>query len=817
MAFDRFLIAPLSTGLQKNVRPWIIMDDAFEFLQNAYVWRGRLKKRFGSRLMGSGWSSSLTEPLFSRLRINLGNTDGSGTIATTVPGSKFKVGQQFSIANEIFTVVVTGSPGVMLTTGSSTVHTYNTTNGAVVINGAAAATPVWFYPAEPVMGFITYTFGSLNNQYSYAYDTQFAYIFSGGFWQRSGDTITPQAIQLHGTDINFVWSCNWTAITAGFFPSIFATNFYIVNPNGLGTLTDDPIWSTRTLATQVNVIWVPFSYSPSAAINPLNVQPTTITRTTDATGTIVASYVQSARLVVPFKDRLLLLNTIENDANGATAWSSGMPTTTGITPANYVTSNNTQYVNRCRFSHNGSPYSHVAWLEPNQVHNFDGTGVAVADGGGFIDAPTEESIVSCEFIKDRLIVYFEGSTWELAYTGNQVLPFVWQKLNTELGAESQNSVVPFDKVILGVSTVGITACNGSNVQEIDDKIPDEVYNIRQESLGIARISSIRDYFADLVYWAYPVNAQNSSQVYPTQVLVYNYLNDSWGINNDTITSFGYFEQQPNLTWATWNTTWEQSNWTWSSASSTTANFRQVIGGNQQGYVFICDTEESRNARNLQITNIVTSGTGVNVTIINHNLQTTNVNSPRTGDFVAIENTQGATLSGAGVYPFRYVDVNTIFINNVTLTGTYTGGGTASRVSNLYIRSKQWNPYIDKGFNLFLSKIEFGVLKTEDGQVTVDYYPSQTELSMLDQGGVLGTDSLMSNGILETSPYNAAFYPLEQEQNMLWHPIYFQSSGETIQILIHMSVDQMGIPQIAFSDFELDGMVLHTKKMSSRLQ
>ena len=56
----------------------------------------------------------------------------------------------------------------------------------------------------------------------------------------------------------------------------------------------------------------------------------------------------------------------------------------------------------------------------------------IADGGGYIDASTEEQIVSAEFIKDRLIVYFERSTWELAYTGNEVLPFVWQKINTEL-------------------------------------------------------------------------------------------------------------------------------------------------------------------------------------------------------------------------------------------------------------------------------------------------------------------------------------------------------------------------------------------------
>src|ERR1700691_3840943 len=100
MAFDRFLIGPFETGLQTNVRAWQIMDDAFQKLQNAYVFRGRVRKRFGSRFMGTGWSSSLTEPLFSRLRINLGSTDVSGNISATVPGSTFAVGQMFSVGNE---------------------------------------------------------------------------------------------------------------------------------------------------------------------------------------------------------------------------------------------------------------------------------------------------------------------------------------------------------------------------------------------------------------------------------------------------------------------------------------------------------------------------------------------------------------------------------------------------------------------------------------------------------------------------------------------------------------------------------------------
>ena len=66
---DKFLIAPFETGLQTNLRPWQIMDDAFEYLQNCYVFRGRVTKRFGSTWMG-------ITALNSRLRVSIGTTPG---------------------------------------------------------------------------------------------------------------------------------------------------------------------------------------------------------------------------------------------------------------------------------------------------------------------------------------------------------------------------------------------------------------------------------------------------------------------------------------------------------------------------------------------------------------------------------------------------------------------------------------------------------------------------------------------------------------------------------------------------------------------
>ena len=101
---DRFFIAPYeeNSGLQTSLKPWLIPDEAFAELNNAYVFRGRVRKRFGSRWIGDN-------SLVSRLRINVGFITGgalSGNIKAILAdlGIPIGIGQSFSIGDIIFTV-----------------------------------------------------------------------------------------------------------------------------------------------------------------------------------------------------------------------------------------------------------------------------------------------------------------------------------------------------------------------------------------------------------------------------------------------------------------------------------------------------------------------------------------------------------------------------------------------------------------------------------------------------------------------------------------------------------------------------------------
>lgn len=732
-------------GLQTDLKPFAIPDDAFEELNNAYVFRGRVRKRFGARLMeGTDAQISGLEQIQSRLKINIGTTNAiTGNFSGTVPGAIFKIGQAFSIGDQFFTVYQTGTPAAMLKTGAATVATYNTSNGAVVINGAALNTAVYFYPAEPVMGFGTYQQPDINIEQTIAFDTQFAYQFAANGWERLGTVV------FTGNDTNFFWSTNWRGSTSS---SIL---FFVSNYHTVSTLNDSDkmyYWDGAT--------WTAF--------NPGFTSGT-------ATNTIL-----SARVILPFKDRLLLLNVVEN---------------TGGAPGTNAT-----YVNRCRFSWNGDPTAAGAFYEN------------VTGSGGYIDAPTKEAIVTAQFLKDRLIVYFEDSTWELVYTQNQVLPFVWQQINTELGAESTFSQVPFDKMVLGVGNVGIHACTGNNVERIDQKIPDEVFKIHNNNNGPQRVGGIRDYYTEMVYWTFPDENRSDDFPFNNRVLTYNYRNNCWAFNDDSITAFGYFQTTVSgtltgLTWAQANTiTWGDANFAWNSAANQ-AKFRNVIAGNQEGYTFIIDPELSVNSQSLQINNFTYNTLFTTMKVTNHNLEE--------GDYVKVEDCQGSTTLNDNIYRVYSVTDNATIVLDTSLTppsGTYTGAGTLTKVTPVNFKTKQFNFYANSGRNTYIQRVDFLVDRTDDGECTVDFGVSSNPNGQLFQGQLNGCN--LGTYVLETKPY--ALVPFEDEQDRLWHPVYFQADGEYVQFFFYLSNDQSLDVNIAESDFQLHAMIIHAQPSASRL-
>jgi hypothetical protein len=829
---DRFYIGYVdgTSGLQTNYKPYAIADNAFSQLNNAYIFRGRVRKRFGSN-----WVNDADTSLESRFRILIDNTNGSGDINDYTPldgaGNVIitpAIGQQFSIGTQTFTVNALGTPAAMLKSGAATLATFSTSGGLagnVIIDGADHNTALYYYPNLPVMGLLTFVNSSSNIQTIIGFDTKYSYLYNNGWNYISGvKTDNTGANIWSGNNLNFFWGTSWVG-TNNSDRVFFVTNntdtdgirvlnnstnewsfgnFYYATIS-LGVSTDGSGNRSTTVAPAFrslgqifvigNTVFTVVTATGAMDVSSLNTSATVGTGTFNvSSGALVISGAQvntvilygasnkvnQALMCVVFKNRLLLLNTKEN----------GVP-----------------YINRVRWSQIGSPLDPTAWLQPP---GYSGRGNA-------LDAATTEAIVSVEFIKDRLIVYFEHSTWELAYTNNQVQPFTWQKINTELGAESTYSTVPFDKVALCIDDVGIHACNGANVERIDDLIPEQVFNIHQDNDAPIRVYGIRDYDIEAVYWTFPgiTDGNDADQPYPSRVLVYNYKTGTWAFNDDSITVFGYFQPSTGTTWSSTTTNWsDETPW---STGYTQAAQREVIAGNQQGYTFIVNTNEPTNAPVLQITNLVLDATGFGgtVTSIDHNL--------RVGDFVQFSSITGSgtiTQLNTGIGKVTlYTDANTfnfalnLELYTTPLTGSYTGSGLMARVSKIDIYTKEFNFYVDKGRNAYVSKIDFMVDKTSAGQLMVNYYYSTNVDSPTgeseDTGNLLGTSTL-DTFAYPTIPYEAA-------SSRLWHPIYFDAEGEVVQFQIVSSDLQVQTPEISNCDFQLHALVVYAQPTTGRLQ
>jgi len=746
-----FFIGPYEEGLVEAVKPWMISDQAFARLKNAYAWRGRIKKRVGSKPFESATYQGIYEPLGSRLRIAItgvhGTTDAAGAATlnlSTDPasyGTMWNIGSMFSIGTTFYTVWQTGAPATMLQTDATTTATFDTTNGTYVFVGAPALQQIYWYPALPVMGFANYEEIALNNEPVIAFDREFAYCRTGNAWARCG---TGAAATWTGSDSQFFWSTNYRGTANDNY------YLYVVNYNQPDHIR---YWDGAT--------WTAIYPDTRAYVAPANYT------------------LQTARIIVAFKDRLIALNTIEE---------------VGIAGVYH------NFTQRARWCQNGSPIGGGA---PTCI---DAWYDNVPGKGGWIDAPTKEAIISAQILKDRLLVYFERSTWELVYTGNQVLPFVWQTIDDRLGAESTHGSVLFDKVVLGVGDVGIHACDGLQVTSIDSQIPDYVFDIHNENAGLDRVAGVRDYSTDMVYWAIPVAPANG--VYPNSLLAYNYKNNSFSEWRDSITAFGYYQNVADLTWGAASFTWESASRTWAGISGQ-SQFKNVVAGNQEGFTFLMDRDIARNSYSLQITNIDITGWPVMVfTVINHNISV--------ADFVYVQHVQGITNMDGVIYKVTaVVDANTIWLipydptTNIPV-GTYTGAGVLSLVSKIDIKTKEYNFY-QEAQQIAIHKVDLDVDKTVNGEIKIGFYTSTAEEDIANTAATSGI--ALGDNVITTQAYT--LYPLEDQQSRVVRPVYIQAEGDCIQLQFYMDDEQMHDADIQLSDFQLNSMTFYATPTASR--
>lgn len=278
-------ITGMATGLVQSREEMILPDDAYPILQNAFVWRERIKRKQGTQLLarlrrkftdvslGTSGASPWSFNIYSQLAVPI----VPETNAQIEPGSVVITIQ--AGPNIVFTDQGDGtltSP----TLGNS--GTINYTNGNVILTTTAAAgTPTIisfnYFPALPVMGLLTRELNATNNEATVAFDTKYAYRFTGGGWQE------------------FIPGTTWTGGDSDFF---WSTNFFVNNANL------KLFWVTNFSGTSGD----PIRYTDGTSW-------TNFAPQIDAAGNLLTQ----CQALLPFRGRLVAFNTFEgpNLANSA--------------------------------------------------------------------------------------------------------------------------------------------------------------------------------------------------------------------------------------------------------------------------------------------------------------------------------------------------------------------------------------------------------------------------------------------------------------------------------------------------------------------
>lgn len=886
---EKLVVGPVNKGLRTDRLPFVIDNDSFPTLQNAYQWRGRVKRKRGTAPLGR---LTVTVNSSSVQTDGSGNFNGNLFTILSLEATASLVFNSIKIGTDVFTDPSTNGNLTGSTGGTGTV---NYATGDLTISGGPATTNIQFnyYPGLPVMGLEEFNIiGSLFPK-QIAFDTVYAYnistvspftIYNVNFYKNPASDATnlpgyvPKANQTkttwNGADYQQFWTTNYQGSlwatngvdngSSGFTGSTIGMQFVGINgvlivaagPPAILTITTSMNhglvigdfvfineitgmtginfqtgYVTATPAANQITIEIPkakvggawmsggivqyltnrFNTSidclrwydgdptvPSSTSGWVNFCPPLSQNNYSIGGLPLAIYyLVGARMIFQFKDRLLFIGpVVQTSQSGAQA--------IYLQDTVIYSQNGTSYYT-CSYTNSPAANADTPTITPtngfsqilvptNQTatpsaYFNDSTGF-----GGFITSGLDQTLTTVGPNEDALIMGFDKVQTKFLYTGNDIVPFVFYIVNSELGSSSTFSSVVMDEGVISKGNRGITITSQQQCTRIDLDILDTIFQFKLDSNGNERFCSQRDFLNEWVYFTYPVN--QFAWKFPTQTLQYNYRDNSWSVFNETYTTYGTFRQTAGISWATLpsDLTWEDWTDPWNSGDNT--GFQPVIiGGNQEGFVLFRQTDITSEAPSLTIT----SFSGSSITCTNHCLNT--------GDYIVITEcigTIGAQVNGK-IFQVLTSDADTFSISPGINSGTYLGGGLITRIYIPFIQTKQFPTAWSLARKTRIGPQQYLLSTTNLGQITLQIYLSQDDDNPYNAGPIVPSVSSVNNSltysqVLYTCPESTNLgltaaninlnMPTAVLQNQTWHRVNTSLIGDTVQLGFTLSDQQV---------------------------
>ena len=918
---EKIVVGPINSGWRTDRKPFVIDNDSFPTLINAYQWRGRLLRKRGTSfltrlnryLASSSAYTSVTSFTLTAGAANLITKFSLSSTSQFVPGT---ITFLDSTAGNTYTDngdgTLTGAPG-----GSGTV---NYATGDITVSGGAGNTittvSFTYYPGLPVLGLEDFITTSSQYAKNVSFDQKYAYniettspfsSYSISFYKNPSTTgsytakSTWTGLQWNGQYYQQFWTTNYQAAmwaTNGINVPFSVTNVGMqykpivavtiigatsatLQITGHGLVVGDFVFVNEvvtttginfqtgyvTTVTDSNNVIVTFP-NANIATNGTGGIAQYLTSNSDSTKDCIrwfdgypnsgsappvfsngrgwvnfcpplskASfsigdkpaakwYLVGARMIVPFKDRLLFIGpVIQTSTAGSQTYIQDM----------------------IIYSQNGTPYYTASFQgEPDLTTSSTPLLVAgintpspssISDGqtaspaaffsdvtgfGGFVQAGIDEPLTSVSQNEDVLILGYPTGQIKLVFTQNDIVPFNFFIINSELGTESTFSAINFDDGVLTAGTRGFVMTGQTRAVRLDDQILDQIFQIRIKENGTEQVTAQRDFVAEWIYFTSKSNSYASK--YPNQTYLYNYRESTWAQFYESYTTYGQFRKSSGFTWATIPfRTWASWNQPWNAGSG---NILQpiVIAGNQQGFVVTRDegTQESKS--------LFISGFTANlVTCPDHGLNT--------GDFIFITDVLGAIAPQVNNKIFKVDKVtNSTFriLGDPVTAAAYLGGGLITRMYKPYIQSKQFPTSWGLGRKTRLGPQQYLLETTDKGEITLLIFLSQDATSAYNTGAIVPSlgptnNSLIYSNVLYTCPESTnlgltsananlmmiapinTVTPIDtaSPQQQIWHRMNTSLIGDTVQVGFTLSDDQMFDPDFKsqFEEIQIHGFIL----------
>lgn len=915
---EKIVIGPFNKGLRNDRPPFMIDNESFPTLINAYQWRGRVKRKRGTTLLGR--LKRLAPPVNQKLVLNAGQ-DAILSNFPIVPGTINIVG-----ATDGTTYTDPAKNGTLVPTGGvGSGGTINYATGLIHINAGGGQTitgSFQYYPMLPVMGLED--FATTANQFpgTIGFDTTFSYnispinpfdIYDVTFYKNPlADGVNlpgyiPKAVLTpftwNGANYQQFWSQNYqgamfvtNGITVPFNPTNLGMQFKLISGvaiTNVGNGTTIPAVANITIVghglvvgdflfinevTGITGINFETGYV-TAVLNPNTVTVTFpfavlggayagsgiaqyLTNTADPTkdpirwydgdptvssgnngwvnfspplsqlafsiGDAPAAqyYLAGARIIFNFKDRLLFIGPVIQTSSGVPIY---------LQDTVIFSQNGTPYYTS---SFNGQPIGsltsaatvyHPILLPVNQTSTANAWFEDTTGFGGFVMSGVDQPILSCSQNEDVLIMGFTTQQSRFVYTGNDIIPFNFFTINSELGSGSIFSAITTDSGVITRGTRGYILTSQTNAMRIDLEIPDQVFQINIPNNGSERFTAMRDFINEWIYFTYPEN--NDLSVFPNQTLLFNYRDNSWAIFNESYTHYGTFREATGETWLTIPYSWRGWTTPW-NAGGITLFAPQVIAGNQQGFILFRETNTPEEDSSLAIISIV----GSLVTSPNHGLSN--------GEFITIKGalgTIGPLINGL-VFQVNNPTTNDFTLDPNIGAGTYLGSGLIVRMYIPLIMTKQFPVAWQDARKTRLGMQQYLLTKTPNAQIQLLIFLSQDTTTAWNDSPVIPDANVTNSALI----YSTVLYTCPESTNLgllsvnmadplntnlqnlteldstnrannvqaqIWHRLNTSMIGDTVQVGFTLSEDQMRklddngnlISQMA--EIELNGIIL----------